>query len=146
MAREGMMVADEALYREAVSWRRRLHSLPETGFEEQHTSAFVAGKLAEFGLEVHRGLGGTGVVGVLRRGGANRAIGLRADMDALNIHEANSFEYRSTKPERCTPAATTGTPPCCWARPRPWRGRPASTVCSTSSSSRPKSTGAGPGR
>jgi hippurate hydrolase len=56
------------------------------------------GKLAEFGLEVHRGLGGTGVVGVLRGEGANRAIGLRADMDALNIHEANSFEYRSTKP------------------------------------------------
>ncbi|HLZ83026.1 MAG TPA: amidohydrolase, partial [Caulobacteraceae bacterium] len=92
------MVADETLYREAIGWRRRLHGLPETGFEEQHTSAFVAERLAAFGLEVHRDLGGTGVLGVLRGGSANRAIGLRADMDALNIHEANSFDHRSTRP------------------------------------------------
>ncbi len=89
------MPLDQALIEEATGWRRHLHSLPETGFEEVRTSEFVAGKLASFGMDVHRGLGGTGVVGTLRRGSANRAIGLRADMDALNIVEANGFAHRS---------------------------------------------------
>jgi amidohydrolase len=76
-------------------WRHDLHAHPELGFEEQRTSAFVAGKLAEFGCEVYRGIGRTGVVGRLKSGNSARSVGLRADMDALPIHEANSFEYRS---------------------------------------------------
>ena len=77
------------------SWRHYLHAHPETGFEEHRTAAFVAETLQSFGLEVARGIGGTGVVATLRAGGGNRAIGLRADMDALNIHEAGEHAYAS---------------------------------------------------
>lgn len=86
---------DDALIREAVGWRRHLHSNPETAFEEHATADFVAAKLQEFGIEVHRGLGETGVVGTLRRGTSPVAIGLRADMDALFIQEETNLEYRS---------------------------------------------------
>jgi amidohydrolase len=79
-----------------TAWRRDIHAHPELGFEEQRTSDLVAGKLAEFGIEVHRGLGKTGVVGRLRVGNSPRAIGLRADMDCLPIREANTFTHRST--------------------------------------------------
>ena len=79
-----------------TAWRRDIHKHPETAFEEQRTSDFVAGKLAEFGLEVHRGLAGTGVVGLLAGKQDNgRFIGLRADMDALHIHELNDFGHSS---------------------------------------------------
>ena len=67
------------------AWRHHIHTHPELAFEEHRTSNLVAGLLEDFGLEVHRGLGGTGVVGTLRAGTSNRAIGLRADMDALPI-------------------------------------------------------------
>jgi hippurate hydrolase len=77
-----------------VVWRRHLHAHPETGFEEHATAAFVAERLRGFGLEVIERVGGTGVVGTLRRGGT-RAIGLRADMDALLIHEATNLPWRS---------------------------------------------------
>jgi amidohydrolase len=77
-------------------WRRDIHAHPELGFEETRTADLVAGLLTDFGFEeVHRGVGRTGVVGTLRAGGGGRAIGLRADMDALPIHEANTFEHRS---------------------------------------------------
>jgi hippurate hydrolase len=79
---------------EMTAWRQDLHAHPELGFEEHRTSEFVAGKLAEFGCEVHRNIGKTGVVGVLRTGNGP-SIGLRADMDALPIHEANDIPYRS---------------------------------------------------
>ena len=86
-----------AFHDDMVAWRRDLHAHPETAFEEQRTSDFVAGKLAEWGIEVHRGLATTGVVGVLHgKGGGGRAIGLRADMDALHIEELNDFAHRST--------------------------------------------------
>ncbi|EGQ8923970.1 amidohydrolase [Vibrio parahaemolyticus] len=75
----------------AIEWRRHLHQYPEFGTEEFKTSEFVANKLKEFGLEVHRGVGGTGVVGILRQGTSERSIGLRADMDALRIKEENTF-------------------------------------------------------
>lgn len=78
---------------EARSWRHDIHRHPETAFEEERTSAFVAEKLKSFGLEVHTGLAKTGVVGVLRRG--ERMIALRADMDALPLHEENTFTHRS---------------------------------------------------
>jgi hippurate hydrolase len=84
------------LQEEMTRWRRDIHAHPELGFEETRTSDIVARKLDAFGLEVHRGIGKTGVVGVLRAGSAERAIGLRADMDALPIVEANTFEHRST--------------------------------------------------
>ncbi len=81
-----------------TAWRRDLHAHPEFGFEERRTSAFVAAKLREFGLEVAEGIGGTGVVGTLRRGTGNRAIALRADMDALRIPEQTALGYASTNP------------------------------------------------
>jgi amidohydrolase len=75
--------------------RRDIHAHPELGFEEHRTSELVANKLASWGIEVHRGLGGTGVVGVLRNGTSGKSIGLRADMDALPIAEVNEFAHRS---------------------------------------------------
>ena len=76
-------------------WRRDIHAHPELGFEEQRTSDLVAAQLQSFGIEVHRGIGKTGVVGVLKAGTSTRTLGLRADMDALPIQEANQFEHRS---------------------------------------------------
>jgi len=87
-----------ALDTEMRGWRHRLHAHPETAFEETATSAFVADKLRSFGLDVHTGLAGTGVVGVLRNGHASAAIGLRADLDALHIHEASGVPHASTVP------------------------------------------------
>src|SRR6266481_8826707 len=81
---------------ELTGWRRDIHAHPELGFEEQRTSDLVAEKLAGFGIEVHRGMGKTGVVGRLRIGNSPRASGLRADMDCLPILEANTFAHRST--------------------------------------------------
>jgi len=86
-------------YQEQLTeWRRDFHAHPETGFEEHRTSALVAERLASWGIEVHREVGRTGVVGVLRNGKGNRAIGLRADMDALDMPEENEFAHRSTIP------------------------------------------------
>jgi len=84
-----------ALQASMQAWRHDIHRHPELAFEEQRTAARVAELLTEFGLEVHTGIGKTGVVGVLRKGGSERMLGLRADMDALKIQEANQFEHRS---------------------------------------------------
>ena len=86
----------EAMAAEIKAWRRDIHAHPELGFEETRTSEFVAEKLREFGLQVFTGIGKTGVVGVLKEGNETKAIGLRADMDALPIVEENTFEHRST--------------------------------------------------
>jgi hippurate hydrolase len=75
-------------------WRHHIHAHPETAFEETATAAFVADKLESFGLEVHRGLAKTGVLGVLRHGDSD-AIGLRADLDALHILERSGVPYAS---------------------------------------------------
>ncbi|HTI16066.1 MAG TPA: M20 aminoacylase family protein [Trinickia sp.] len=75
--------------------RRTIHAHPELRYEEVRTADLVAQRLEQWGIEVHRGLGKTGVVGVLKRGTSERAIGLRADMDALPIQELNTFEHRS---------------------------------------------------
>jgi hippurate hydrolase len=86
---------------EIIEIRRDLHAHPELAFEEFRTSDIVADKLTQWGVEVHRGLGGTGVVGVIRgtaKGDGKRAIGLRADMDALPMGEANTFAHASTVP------------------------------------------------
>jgi amidohydrolase len=75
--------------------RRDLHAHPELRFEEHRTADIVAARLSDWGIAVTRGLGGTGVVGTVKSGTSSRAIGLRADMDALPIQEANRFEHRS---------------------------------------------------
>ncbi len=80
---------------EMTSWRRDIHAHPETAFEEHRTAKIVAEKLESFGIEVETGIAGTGVVGTLKKGRGNRAIGLRADLDALPIHEANEFDHKS---------------------------------------------------
>ncbi len=80
---------------EMAAWRHDIHRHPETAYEAHRTSALVATELERLGIEVHRGLGTTGLVGVLRAGTANRAVGLRADMDALNLTELNDFDYCS---------------------------------------------------
>ncbi|GLU30876.1 M20 aminoacylase family protein [Trinickia caryophylli] len=80
---------------EIQSLRRTIHAHPELRYEEVRTAELVARQLEQWGIEVHRGLGKTGVVGVLKRGSSPRMIGLRADMDALPIQELNSFEHRS---------------------------------------------------
>jgi amidohydrolase len=86
---------------ELVAIRRDLHAHPEIGFEEQRTSGIVAEKLASWGIEVFRGIGRTGIVGVLRgRGAGGRRVGLRADMDALPMDEETNLPYRSKHPGR----------------------------------------------
>ncbi|HEX4927115.1 MAG TPA: M20 aminoacylase family protein [Burkholderiales bacterium] len=80
--------------------RRDLHAHPELAFQENRTSALVAGKLAGWGIEVHRGIGQTGVVGVIAGKTQGRAIGLRADMDCLPVQEANDFAHKSQAPGR----------------------------------------------
>jgi hippurate hydrolase len=87
----------EAYADELTAIRRDLHAHPEIGFEEIRTSGIVAEKLTQWGIEVHRGLGGTGVVGVLRgKGTGSKRIGLRADMDALPMQEHTNLPWRST--------------------------------------------------
>lgn len=85
---------------EFIQIRRDIHAHPELAFEEHRTAALVASKLRDWGYEVTTGLGQTGVVGTLRRGAGTRSLGLRADMDALLIHEAGSRAWTSTKPGR----------------------------------------------
>ena len=86
---------------ELTAIRRDLHAHPEIGFEEVRTSGIVADKLASWGIEVHRGLGRTGVVGVLKgQGNGTKRIGLRADMDALPMEENTNLKWRSTIPGR----------------------------------------------
>lgn len=97
-----MAIHDNPVYRRLQAWqgefrelRRDLHMYPETAFQESRTAALVAERLAGWGIEVRRGLARTGVVGTLRCGLGPRSIGLRADMDALEMPEANEFAYRS---------------------------------------------------
>ena len=83
---------------EFIQLRRDIHRFPELAFEEHRTSDLVAAKLEGWGYAVHRGLGGTGVVGTLRRGQSSRRLGIRADMDALPIQEATGLAWASSKP------------------------------------------------
>jgi amidohydrolase len=78
--------------------RRDIHAHPELSFEEWRTADVVAQKLTEWGIPIHRGLGKTGVVGILKNGTSDRAIGLRADMDALPVQEFNKFDHSSQHP------------------------------------------------
>ena len=83
-------------YSQFTDLRRDIHAHPELGFEEHLTSAMVADKLRSWGIEVHTGVAGTGVVGVLKSGKGSRSLGLRADLDALPLQEENHFPHRST--------------------------------------------------
>jgi len=83
-----------------TEWRHDIHAHPELAFQEHRTSDLVAAKLAGWGIEVTRGIAGTGLVGTLRQGSGGRAIGIRADMDALPMPEENAFEYRSQNENR----------------------------------------------
>ncbi|WP_321501786.1 M20 aminoacylase family protein [Breoghania sp.] len=86
---------------ELTAVRRDIHAHPELGFEEERTSSIVAEMLTSWGIEVHRGIGKTGVVGVLQgKGGGTRSIGLRADMDALAMDELTNLPYASQNPGR----------------------------------------------
>jgi amidohydrolase len=80
---------------ELVALRRDIHAHPELGFEERRTSDLVATALESFGCKVERGLAETGVIGVLKCGSSQRSVGLRADLDALPMQEANQFAHRS---------------------------------------------------
>lgn len=131
----------DALTEEMTAWRRDLHAHPEFGFEEKRTSAFVAAKLREFGLDdVAEGVGGTGVVGTLRRGTGNRAIALRADMDALRITEQGTASYRSQTPGTMHACGHDGhTAMLLGAAPQFWQPNPQSsfrTGCSGTKAAR----------
>ena len=78
--------------------RREIHAHPELCFKEVRTADVVASKLTQWGIPIHRGLGTTGVVGIVKNGTSSRAIGLRADMDALPMQELNTFVHASTQP------------------------------------------------
>ena len=103
-------VAD--LLPELVALRRDLHAHPELAFEEQRTAGAVAHSVRLLGLEVHEGLGGTGVVGTLCCGSAPRSVGLRADMDALPMVELGRTTMPAARRACTTAAATTATPAC----------------------------------
>jgi hippurate hydrolase len=83
---------------EFIQLRRDIHRHPELAFEEHRTAELVATRLEAWGYSVHRGLGGTGVVGTLKRGSSPRCLGLRADMDALPIQETTGVAWASSKP------------------------------------------------
>ncbi|MGZ8944010.1 MAG: amidohydrolase, partial [Methylococcaceae bacterium] len=85
----------QQLHADMRLWRQHLHQFPETAFEEIQTAKFIADKLTSFGLDVHKGLGKTGVIAKLSAGNSDKKIALRADMDALFIQEQNTFTYRS---------------------------------------------------
>ena len=87
----------KSIHAEMIKWRHLIHTHPETAFEEKQTSNFVADKLREFGIEVHQGIAKTGVVGTINNGEGD-SIGLRADMDALNMEEQSGVEYASVVP------------------------------------------------
>src|SRR5437660_11032808 len=88
------------IHSEITAIRRDIHAHPELAYEENRTSDIVAAKLAEWGLEVTRGLGKTGLVGTLRKGNSLKSIGLRAGMDCLPMDESNDMPRRSQRPGR----------------------------------------------
>ncbi|HHV66035.1 MAG TPA: amidohydrolase [Ochrobactrum intermedium] len=88
----------EADIAEARGWRHDLHRHPELAFEEKRTAAFIAEKLQLWGFSVRSGFAGTGVIGSLTRGTSKRAIGIRADMDALPIIEKSGVDHESERP------------------------------------------------
>ena len=135
-----------SFHKDMTAWRHDIHSHPETAFEEVRTADIVAAKLKQFGLEVHRGLAKTGVVGVLRSGtvaAARSACAPTWTRSTCTRPTASTTSRRS--PARCTPAAMTATRRCCWARRSTWPRPRISTAPSISSSSPPRRTRAAAG-
>lgn len=95
---DGVLPGVRAITQEMVAVRHQIHANPELSLKEHATSELVAQLLAEWGYEVHRGLAGTGVVGTLKLGQGKRRVGIRADMDALPIHEETGLDYASRNP------------------------------------------------
>lgn len=93
-----MTMIDERLVERAAGWRRHLHAHPELSGQEAKTAAFVSEQLSSLGIPHETGIGSHGIVATIRRPGSNRSIGLRADMDALPIKEANTFQHASSNP------------------------------------------------
>jgi hippurate hydrolase len=89
---------DQALLDRLIAWRHHLHAHPELSQEEHATAAFVQARLTELGIPFTAGVGGLGIVATLQRPGSDRSVGLRADMDALPIHETGTAPYASTRP------------------------------------------------
>ena len=129
-----------------ASLRRDIHAHPELGYQEERTSALIAETLSAWGIPVHRGLGGTGVVGIVRNGGGARAVGLRADIDALPVTERNTFAHASVHAGRMHACGPTATPPCCSRRLAIYPASGTSTVRCTCCSSRPKKAAVAHGR
>lgn len=89
------MSDDKKLKEQMVKWRHHFHENPEIAFREVKTAAFLAGELRRMGLDVHEGIGKTGVVADLKVGNGNTVIGLRADMDAICLPETGTVSYQS---------------------------------------------------
>ena len=121
-----------------TAWRRDIHAHPETAFEEFRTAALIADKLRSWGIETHEGLAKTGVVGTLRCGNGTRAIGLRADIDALPMEELNDVPHRSVVPGKFHGCGHDGHTAMLLGRRAILRRRAISTGPCTSSSSRPR--------
>ncbi len=90
----------QQLKQQLIAWRHYLHAHPESAFEEQNTSRFIAEKLEAMGIEVHRDIGKTGVVGRLKCGDGKGVIAIRADIDAIKLTEQGDWSYRSMTAER----------------------------------------------
>lgn len=88
-------MANEVFAKQLKEWRHHLHMHPESAFEEKETAKFIAAKLTEMGLEVHKNVGGTGVVASLKVGSSEEVIGLRADMDCINLDECGEIQHSS---------------------------------------------------
>lgn len=103
----------QQLKQQLIAWRHYLHAHPESAFEEQNTSRFIAEKLEAMGIEVHRDIGKTGVVGRLKCGDGKGVIAIRADIDAIQLTEQGDWSYRSSG---CTAADMMVIPALRWAR------------------------------
>ena len=128
---------------ELTAFRRDIHAHPELGFAESRTAERVAAELERYGIEVHRGVGRTGLVGVLQAGTSSRRIGLRADMDALPIEEGNTFEHRSRHAGRMHACGHDGHTTMLLGAARHLAATRNLTAPCTSSSSRPRKGWAG---
>ena len=93
-------MSQKQLKQQLIEWRHYLHTHPESAFEEEKTSDFIAEKLKQMGIEVYRQIGKTGLVGVLKCGNGDKVIGIRADIDAIQLTEQGDRPYRSTTPSR----------------------------------------------
>nr|WP_315981695.1 M20/M25/M40 family metallo-hydrolase [Aliamphritea spongicola] len=133
------MSLDQNLISRMTEWRQHLHRFPECGFDLPLTADFIAERLTEFGIEVTRNIGQQGIVGVLKCGDGANSIGLRADMDALFIHEENQFEHRSRHDGQMHACGHDGHSAMLLGLPVIWRNTGILTVLSILFSSRMKS-------